>query len=242
MQTWQGQHHTPDSFTQAFTASMPTSNVAKIHAALCHTGITQMLHFVRSSNLPYSPNELKKTCLPHRICAELKAQVYHTEPGVLITATQPMERLSFNFRAPCLLQFTTHTCYSYGRVLAFPFPFLWACSPQQLSSVWNRYLLFAVHKATNSDWGCSFLSKEIKSVYLIGKLHQAKPWKWPGQSIQWYHLEACMTHPQISKPTRWTLNIPHLLVIICRRGKWYICWTSLHTLLGYLWLMPAFQC
>lgn len=64
----------PDSFTRAFTASMLTTNLMEIHSALCHPGVTRMLHFVRSKNLPYSTEEVKKVCSSCRICAELKPQ------------------------------------------------------------------------------------------------------------------------------------------------------------------------
>ena len=52
----------PDTFTRAFCASATesNSNLSDIHKQLSHPGVTRMLHFVRSKNLPYSTNEVKK--------------------------------------------------------------------------------------------------------------------------------------------------------------------------------------
>jgi hypothetical protein len=91
----------PDSFTRAFASSMPTpEGFMGIHTALSHPGVTRMLHFIRSKNLPYSTKDVKKTCSSCRTCAELKPQFYRQQAGVLIKATQPMERLGIDFKGP----------------------------------------------------------------------------------------------------------------------------------------------
>ena len=77
----------PDSFTSALTASMSMSNLAEIHAALYHPGVTWMLQFVRSKNLLYSTEEVKRVCSACRTCTQLKPQFYRPQRGVLIKAT-----------------------------------------------------------------------------------------------------------------------------------------------------------
>ena len=47
-----------------------------------------------------STEDVKKTCSTCRICAELKPQFYRPTPGTLIKSTQPMERLSIDFKGP----------------------------------------------------------------------------------------------------------------------------------------------
>ena len=74
----------PDTFTRAFCASMPTTNLAEIHNDLCHPGVTRMLHFVRSKNLPFSTEDVRKVCSSCKICAELKPQFYRPYNGKLI--------------------------------------------------------------------------------------------------------------------------------------------------------------
>ncbi|XP_046841983.1 uncharacterized protein LOC124436099 [Xenia sp. Carnegie-2017] len=90
----------PQSFTRAFTASIPAASLTEIHPALCHPGVTRLLHFIRSKNLPYSTEEVKRVCSSCRVCAELKPQFYKQQQGVLIKATRPMERLSVDFKGP----------------------------------------------------------------------------------------------------------------------------------------------
>ena len=59
-----------------------------------------MLHFVRTKNLPFSTTEVKRVVSTCKVCAEVKPVFYKREPGVLIKATQPMERLSLDFKGP----------------------------------------------------------------------------------------------------------------------------------------------
>ena len=81
-----------DSFTRAFIASMATSSLSEIHNVLGHRGVTRLLHFVSSKNMPFSTEDVKKSCSTCRICAELKQQFYRQTPGTLTTSTQPMGR------------------------------------------------------------------------------------------------------------------------------------------------------
>jgi hypothetical protein len=58
---WPGKNNVaPDSFTHTFSALMSSKNLEEIHIGLCHPGVTQKLHFVKSKNLPYSTEEVKK--------------------------------------------------------------------------------------------------------------------------------------------------------------------------------------
>ena len=69
-----------------------------IHDALCHPGTTRMIHFVRSKNLPYSIDEIKKICRDCSICAKIKPQYYKPTETTLIKATKPFERLNIDFK------------------------------------------------------------------------------------------------------------------------------------------------
>ncbi|XP_048577994.1 uncharacterized protein LOC125559879 [Nematostella vectensis] len=155
----------PDSLTRAFTASMPTSSLAEIHAALCHPGVTRMLHFVKSKNLPYSTDEVKKTCAACRTCAELKPQFYRPEASVLIKATQPMERLSIDFKGP--LPTSTHNPYMLTVVDEYSrFPFAFPCPNTHSSTVIKCleqiFTLCGTPSYIHSDRGASLISHELK--------------------------------------------------------------------------------
>ena len=156
----------PDSFTRAFSASMSSNNLEEIHIGLCHLGVTRMLHFIKSKNLPYSTEEVKKVCSACRSCAELKPQFYRPQqPGNLIKATQPMERLSIDFKGP--LPTATRNAYILTVVDEYSrFPFAFPCPDMQSSTVikcLNQiFTLCGMPNYIHSDLGTSFLSRELK--------------------------------------------------------------------------------
>ena len=90
-----------DTFSRTYCASMNSqiSILAELHQKLCHPGVTRLLHFVRARNLPFSTEDVKKTCATCRACAELKPQFYRPTEGTLIKATGPMQRISIDFKA-----------------------------------------------------------------------------------------------------------------------------------------------
>ncbi|XP_045445671.1 uncharacterized protein LOC123653729 [Melitaea cinxia] len=49
-----------------------SSKLVELHRSLCHPGITRMVHWVRSKNLPYSIEEVKRMTAACPICAEIK--------------------------------------------------------------------------------------------------------------------------------------------------------------------------
>lgn len=124
-----------------------------------------MLHFVRSKNLPYSTEEVEKVCSTCRICAELKPQLYRPQPGVLIKATQPMERLSNDFKEPLSTAFRNpYILTVVGEYSRFPFAF--PC-PNMHSLTVIKCLdqiptLCGMPNNIHTDHGASFLSQELK--------------------------------------------------------------------------------
>ena len=155
----------PDSFTHAFIASVSTSNLTEIHNGLGHPGVTRMLHFIRSKNMPFSTEDVKKTCSTCRICAELKPQFYCPTPGTLIKATQPMERLSMDFKGP--LPTSSRNAYILTVVDEYSrFPFAFPCPNMHSSTVIKCpdqiFTLCGMPSYIHSDRGTSFLSQELK--------------------------------------------------------------------------------
>ena len=64
------------------TASIPSyDSLQEIHNALCHPGITRMIHLIRSRNLPYSVEDVKKVVSKCTVCAKLKP--IFTDPQTL---------------------------------------------------------------------------------------------------------------------------------------------------------------
>ena len=113
-----------DTLSRASCAALNNNcSLYDVHAGLCHPGVTRLLHYVRAKNIPASTDDVRKVCQTCQICAEVKPQ-FHKTSGVLIKATQPMERLSIDFKGP--LKTSTKNKYllilvdEYSR---FPFAF-----------------------------------------------------------------------------------------------------------------------
>ena len=91
----------PDTLSRAFCSSLTeSSSFEDIHNNLCHPGVTRLLHFVRTKNLPFSTSDVKRVVSSCKICAERKPQFFRSNQNVLIKATHPMERLSLDCKGP----------------------------------------------------------------------------------------------------------------------------------------------
>ena len=125
-----------DTFSRTYCASMNSqiSILAELHQKLCHPGVTRLLHFVRARNLPFSTEDVKKTCATCRACAELKPQFYRPTEGTLIKATGPMQRISIDFKGPLPTAFNNP--YILVKVDDYSrFPFLYSCPDMKTSTV-----------------------------------------------------------------------------------------------------------
>ena len=139
-----------------------------IHAGLCHPGVTRLLHYVRSKNLPFSTEDVKKVCQSCKICAEIKPR-YHRNQGVLIKSTQPMERTSIDFKGP--VKSATKNKYLLIAVDEYSrFPYLFPCPNMESSTVTacldSVFSLCGTTGYVHSDRGPSLMSEEL-STYLL---------------------------------------------------------------------------
>ena len=108
----------------------------EIHAGLCHPGITRTYHFIKIKDLPYSIDEVRKIGNECRICAEIKSRFHKPIESHLIKATQPMERLSIDFKAP--LPSSSKNKYLLTVVNEYSrFSFAFACSNIESQTVIN---------------------------------------------------------------------------------------------------------
>ena len=89
-----------DTSSRACCANLSISTLYDIHAVLCHPGIRRTYHFVKSKNLPFSLEDVREMINNCRICAEIKPCFFKPPKTHLIKATQPMERLSIDFKGP----------------------------------------------------------------------------------------------------------------------------------------------
>ena len=78
------------AFSRIQCSAMSSNALKELHNSLCHPGITRMLHFVKTRNLPFSIDDIKKVTSKCQVCSELKPQ-FHKFQGKLIHATQPFD-------------------------------------------------------------------------------------------------------------------------------------------------------
>ena len=89
-----------DILTRAFFNAIGLDTLLVIHEALCHPGVVRLAHFVRFQNLPSSMSDVKRVCSTCTACANLKPTFCQREEVGLIKATQPLERISLDFKGP----------------------------------------------------------------------------------------------------------------------------------------------
>lgn len=166
------QNVAPDTLTRAYCCTVSTiPSITEIHDSLCHPGVTRLLHFVRSKNLPFSTDDVKRVCASCKVCALQKPQFHRPVQGVLIKATQPMERLSIDFKGP--LPSTTNNKYILTVVDEYSrFPFAFPCpnmhSKTVIKCLESIFGLCGMPSFIHSDQGPSFISQELK-MYLSQK-------------------------------------------------------------------------
>ena len=153
-----------DTFSRAYCASMNENTLYKIHESLCHPGITRFNHFIKTKNLPYSIDEVRKVVQECRICSEIKPTFYRPPVTSLIKATQPLERLNLDFKGP--IPSTTKNHYILTIIDEFTrFPFAFPCSNIDSKSVIKclnqLFTIFGMPSYIHSDRGKAFLSNEL---------------------------------------------------------------------------------
>nr|XP_039261686.1 uncharacterized protein LOC120337851 [Styela clava] len=163
------QNAAPDALTRSTCASVFPTSLQEIHEGLCHPGVTRLLHFVKSKNLPFSTDDVKRTCKLCRVCAELKPKFYSPPYGTLIKATRPFERLSMDFKGP--LPSRTKNVYMLTIVDEYSrFPFVFPCtnlsSAPVISCLEKLFALCGIPGYIHSDRGKSFMSAELRDFLL----------------------------------------------------------------------------
>lgn len=144
--------------------AVSNSKLVDLHRNLCHPGVTRMVHWVRTKNLPFSVEDVKRMTAACPTCAEIKPR-YMKNQGHLIKATAPFERLNIDFKGP--IPSSTRNRYILTIIDEFSrFPFAYACKDVSSRSVINcfedLFSTFGTPAYIHSDRGTSFLSDELR--------------------------------------------------------------------------------
>ncbi|XP_054266993.1 uncharacterized protein LOC128989150 [Macrosteles quadrilineatus] len=136
----------------------------RIHCDIGHPGIVRMVHFLKSKNLPYSIEDVRRMTASCSVCAEVKPRFYQKTPSTLIHAMAPFERLNIDFKGP--IPSVTRNKYILTVVDEFSrYPFAIPCSDTSASSVIKAltsiFTIFGMPAFVHSDQGSAFMSKEL---------------------------------------------------------------------------------
>lgn len=127
-----------DTFSRSYcgVTCNDSQSLISLHDTLCHPGITRLLHFVKSKNLPYSVEDGRQVVGSCKICAECKPNFHHPDGTPLVKATQPFERLNLDFKGP--LPSTDKNHYFLNVVDEYSrFPFVFPCPNMTASTIIN---------------------------------------------------------------------------------------------------------
>ncbi|GFX76955.1 hypothetical protein TNCV_2258181 [Trichonephila clavipes] len=124
-----------------------------------------MHHWVRSKNLPFSLEDIKKVTNSCLKCNELKPR-FVKNVGTLVKATAPFERLNLDFKGPLPSVSRNHYILTIADEF-YRFPFAIPCSDISAKTVIlhlkNIFSIFGMPSFIHSDRGSSFMSHELKS-------------------------------------------------------------------------------
>ena len=155
-----------DALSRICSSTVSEDKLRALHKDLCHPGVTRMLHFVRSKNLPYSVEDVRAVTKTCRVCSEVKPRYFKTSPQSLIKATQPFERLSVDSKGP--LPTNSRNRYLLTVVDEYSrFPFAFPCADVSAATVKKHFIhlfsIFGNPSFIHSDRGTAFMSEELKS-------------------------------------------------------------------------------
>ncbi|XP_069990544.1 uncharacterized protein [Penaeus vannamei] len=80
---------TPDTFSRSYCSMMCHDQrfLSAIHNASYHPGVTRLLHFIRSPNMPYSVEDIRRTVSSCKVCAECRPNFHQPMRAHLIKGT-----------------------------------------------------------------------------------------------------------------------------------------------------------
>ena len=160
------ENHAADALSRATCGAASSDKLKSLHNSLCHPGVTRMAHFVRSKNLPYSVEDVRKMTAECSICAEVKPRFYKPNKTSLVKSTQPLEKISIDFKGP--LPSSGKNRYLLTMIDEYTrFPFAFPCADMTASTVIKClvevFSIFGMPQFIHSDRGSQFMSDELKS-------------------------------------------------------------------------------
>ena len=145
--------------------SSTADKLHSLHGDLYHLGVTQLVHFIRNKNIPYSVENVRAVVRVCQVCSETKPRFIRRAPQTLIKASQPFDRLSVDFKGPL----PSRSCNRYLLTVVAEyshFPFAFPCADVAAATtiklLTNLFSVFGNPSFVHSDRGTAFMSEELK--------------------------------------------------------------------------------
>ena len=153
-----------DVLSRQVCGAIIDDRLKQLHQALCHPGVTRLTHWVRSKNLSFTSDDVKRVVSTCSICAEVKPR-FNKNIGTLIKATMPFERLAMDFKGP--IPSSTKNKYILTIIDEYSrFPFAYACTDMSTETIIKHlsdiFSTFGMPAMIYTDQGSSFMSAGIK--------------------------------------------------------------------------------
>ena len=232
-----------DTLSRATCAMAPADSLFKLHEALCHPGVTRLNHFVRTKNLPYSLDEIKKMTSRCPVCCECKPQFHRPERVPPIIATQPFEGINIDFKGPLPTnngnKYFLMVVDEYSR-----FPFVFPCPDVSTNTVLkcltSLFSLVGMRAYVHSDRGSFIYEQRVARIPVFKRSsfksnYQLQPRrKWPSRKMQWRDMERSYYEFEIQESTTqelarcppWRAALCPFSYVYCdqRNSPWAILW------------------
>ena len=160
-----------DTLSRAHCAAASSPALEELHESLVHPGVTRMLHFVRSKNLPYSVDDVRRVTSNCPVCSRCKPNFFRATSAKLVKATSPFERINVDFKGPLPTspngnQYILTVIDEFSR-----FPFAYPCrdmtTATEIKCLTHLFSIFGMPAYVHSDRGSAFMSAELRS-FLTG--------------------------------------------------------------------------
>ena len=154
-----------DTFSRIASITHPLSELKELHDNLCHPGMVRLEHFVRSRNLPFTQDQVRRITSECSSCLKYKPRFFRKDTGTLIHAISPFQRLNIDFKGPLPMsrrgnRYLLTISDEFSR-----FPFAFPCKDMQTGTVVNcfnnLFSLFDMPEMVHSDRAKDFLSTEM---------------------------------------------------------------------------------
>ena len=161
-----------DTFSRIAAVNNPLSTFRELHENPCHSRMTRLAHFVRTRNLPFSHEQVKVVTDSRGSCQYFKPKFIKGEPGKLVQAILPFQKLNVDFKGPLPI-YANGNSYLLTIIDEYTkFPFAFACQDMTTKTVIqsynNLFSIFGMPDMVHTDRVNDFMSSDMKQ-YLHSK-------------------------------------------------------------------------